>query len=391
MLNFFFHRLTLFIRSVFSAFYINILILLSRVKNKKIFFFYYPRKLATGIHTFYIEDFFKVFLPEVTIIYGHEAHNMKLGKSYIYIKETLLKYVLGVDIFMSTAVCDKFIKNNKKIYLNHHIYDSPLVSFEKEKHLCKRLSSYDLVFIASQNLIKLYYDMFKRHNNDKKIRMPVLKEIGYPKFDFLEKKIEDLNSDNKTNILISPTNIAADPKFSLMNDLVGLIKELLDKTDFNIIYRPHPMNRYDPKIWEIRDMFKDEENFYYDTSDDYTKVFSKSFCMIADHSDTAYMFSFLTMCPVVFYSNNHLENFINSKEEDVKVYNYKNLNYCINRDKIGIIINDLSSIVSKINTLSLEYKKYAPSILKFRSEIKYLGKSKKRFEEEIRNTLSQIY
>ena len=377
----------LILRSIFSVLYINILILLSRIKNKKVFFFYYPRKLTTRIHTFYIEDLFENFLSETTIIYGHEAHHIKLGKNYIYIKEGFLKFILGVDIFMSTSICDKFIKNSKKIYLNHHIYDSPLVNFEKEKHMCKRLSSYDVVFIASQNLIKLYHNMFKRHGRNIEIKMPILKEIGYPKFDFLEKKIKDLNIDNKKCILISPTNIKAYPKFSLMNDLVELIEKLLDKTDFDIIYRPHPSNRYDPKILEIRDKFIEEKKFYYDISEDYTEVFSKSFCMIADHSDTAYMFSFLTMHPVVFYSNHNLENFINSNEEKIKLYDYKNLNYFINRDKIGMIVRDLSSISEKILTLNTKYKEYSPSILKLRSEIKYLGRSKEKFEEEVKKIL----
>ena len=112
--------------------------------------------------------------------------------------------------------------------------------------------------------------------------------------------------------------------------------------------------------------------------------------MIADHSDTAYMFAFLTMCPVVFYSNDNLENFINSKEDQVKSYNYKNLNYFINRDKIGMIINDLSSISEKINILNTDYRKYIPLITKFRSEIKYLGRSKERFEEEIKNLISKL-
>ncbi len=387
MLKNFLNRIFLFIKSIFSVFYINALILSSRATKKKIFFFYYPRKLTTKIHTFYIEDLFKSFSSETIIIYGHEAHHIKLGKNYIYIKENFFKYILGVDIFFSTSVCDKFIKNSKKIYLNHHIYDSPLVNFEKEKYLCKRLSSYDAVLIASENLIKLYNNMFKRHSDDLEINMPQLIEIGYPKFDFLQKKIKDLNENNEKYILISPTNILADPKFNLINDVVELIEKLINKTDFNIIFRPHPTNRHDPKILKIKDAFIERDKFYYDTSEDYTETFSKSFCMIADHSDTAYMFSFLTMRPVVFYSNDNLENFINSKEEKIKSYDYKNLNYFINRDKIGIIINNLSSISDKINTLSMEYKKFAPSILKFKSEIKYLGRSKERFEEEIKKLL----
>ena len=116
MFKLFFHRLDLVIRSIFSLLYINILILFSKIK-KKIFFFYYPRKLATGIHTFYIEDLFENYLLNYTVIFAHEAYHLKLGKRYIYIKENFLKFIFGVDIFMSTAVCDKFIKKSKKIYL----------------------------------------------------------------------------------------------------------------------------------------------------------------------------------------------------------------------------------------------------------------------------------
>ena len=63
----------------------------------------------TKNHTFYIEDLFESFLSEATIIYGHEAHHLELGKNYIYIKENFFKFILGVDIFTSTSICDKFI------------------------------------------------------------------------------------------------------------------------------------------------------------------------------------------------------------------------------------------------------------------------------------------
>jgi hypothetical protein len=52
-----------------------------------------------------------------------------------------------------------------------------------------------------------------------------------------------------------------------------------------------------------------------------------------------------------------------------------------------MIISDLSSISEKILTLNMEYKKYSPSILKFKSEIKYLGRSKKNFEKQVKNLI----
>ena len=109
-------------------------------------------------------------------------------------------------------------------------------------------------------------------------------------------------------------------------------------------------------------------------------------CLLTDLSDAAYMFAFLTMRPVVFFSNNNLNNFINAKEEKIKFYNYSNLNYFINREKIGIIINQINLASENINKLKYDLKKYEASISKLKEEIKYLGQSKKRFDDEIGNT-----
>ena len=373
----------LIFKNLFSVVIINLLIVYSKLKSKKIIFFYHPRKLATGIHTFYIEDLFKDYHKKCILIYGHENSNKKFGKSYYFIKEGYLKFILGVEIFISANVCDKFIKVSKKIYLNHHIYDSPLVNFEKEKQVCKRLSSYDIIFLPSQNLIKMFNEMFGRHQ----VKLPILKEIGYPKFDFLEKKIKNYAINKKDSVLISPTNIDADPKFSLITDLKKLIDELVHKTDFNVIFRPHPLNRHNPKILQIKNFFETNKKFHYDISEDYSLIFSKSICLITDHSDTAYMFAFLTMCPVVFFSNDNLNNFINAEDEKIRSYNYSNLNYFIVREKIGIIINQVTSVSEKINKLKNEFKKYELSISELKNDIKYLGQSKKRFDDEIKSLI----
>ena len=373
-------------KSLISVILINIIIIYSRLNKKKIIFFYHPRKLTVRIHTFYVEDLLKEFHPNTVIIYGYEDIK-SLGKNYFYIKNGYLKFLLSVDIFMSANLSDGFIKKSKKIYLNHHIYDSPLVNFKKEQTLCSRLSKYDIIFLSSQNLIKLYNEMFSRYNNSPKIKLPVLKEIGYPKFDFLEKKIKNNSTHRKDSILISPVNIYGDPKFSLINGLKELIDELIYKTDLNIIFRPHPSNRHDPKILQIKSLFEGNIKFSYDISEDYSLVYSKSLCLLTDHSDTAYMFAFLTMRPVVFFSNKNLDNFINSKEKKTNLYNYRNLNYFINREKIGIIVQQDASVSEKINKLRHEYKKYEISISKLKNDIKYLGQSKKKFNDEIKSLI----
>ena len=375
------------LKSLFSIIIINILIIYFKLKNKKIIFFYYHRKLTIGIHTFYIEDLFKDYHQNFVLIYGHLG-NKNIGKNYFFIKEGYLKFILNVDIFISTGLCDIFTKSSKRIYLSHDIYDSPYVSFEKEQKMCERFSLYDIILLPSQNVIKLFNEMFNRYNNSPKIKLPILKEIGYPKFDFLEKKIKNMSESPKDSIIIAPTDIESTPKFSLINNLKDLIDELIHKTDFNIIFRPHPTSRLNPKILQIKKLFETNAKFIFDTSGDYSSVYFKSICLLTDTSDTAYMFAFLTMRPVLFFSNDNLNHFINSEEEKIKLYNWRNRNYFINREKIGIIINQTTSISEKINKLKYEpNKKYELSISKLKDEIKYLGKSKKRFNDEIESLI----
>ena len=373
-------------KSLLSVIVINILILYSKLNKKKTIFFYHPRKLATGIHTFYIEDLFKDSNLNFLLIHGHVT-DKNLGKNYFFIKEGYLKFILNVNIFISCLICDKFTKGSKSIYLSHDIYDSPLVGFEKEQEMCERFSLYDIIFLPSQILIKFFNKMFSKYNNSPKIQLPILKEIGYPKFDFLEKKIKNIAESSKDSIVIAPTNIYGFQDLTLINHLKELIEGLLHKTEFNVILRPHPSNRDDTKILQIKNLFKSSSKFKYDTSEDYSSSYSKSMCLLTDQSDTAYMFAFLTMRPVVFFSNKNLDNFINTKEEKTKLYNYRNLNYFINREKIGIIINQDTRISEKINKLSHELKKYELSISEIKKDIKYLGQSKKRFDDEINNLI----
>ena len=98
--------------------------------------------------------------------------------------------------------------------------------------------------------------------------------------------------------------------------------------------------------------------------------------LVTDQSDIAYMFAFLTMSPVIFFSK---------EEKEIKSYNYHKLKYFSNREKIGIVINQVTSISEKINKLRFELKKYEFSILELKKEIKYLGQSQKRFDDEIKN------
>ena len=88
-----------------------------------------------------------------------------------------------------------------------------------------------------------------------------------------------------------------------------------------------------------------------------------------------------------FDLDKNLEYFINSEEGEIKKYGYRNLNYFTNREKIGVVISRAKSASEKINKIKYDLKKYELSILELKKEIRYLGQSKKRFNDEIKNLI----
>ena len=83
-----FQVITSVFKSLLSVIFINILIIYSKLKGKKIIFFYHPKKLLTSIITPYIEDLFKDYHQHYLLIYGHKTKK-KLGKNYFFIMVTI--------------------------------------------------------------------------------------------------------------------------------------------------------------------------------------------------------------------------------------------------------------------------------------------------------------
>ena len=150
-----------------------------------------------------------------------------------------------------------------------------------------------IIFLASKNTKIVGDQLFK---NEKK--KPKISIIGYFKLDYLLK----YKSNNRvTSIVIAPTNFLAFKKFSLYSELRNLINILLSKTNYNIIFRPHPSNLNSIKVAKIVKTFKRNKKFTFDISKDYSEVYNNSVCLITDLSGTAYTYAFLTKRPVIFF------------------------------------------------------------------------------------------
>jgi len=358
-------------RNILSVFIISIVILINKILKKKIIFFYHPQEKLTLIHNYYIEDLFEDFDENFCIIYGHRLKK-NLGKKYFYIKQGYIRYLINVDYFISNNICDVFIKKAKKIYMHHNIYDDPWVPKNKEEQMCKRLSFYDYIFLSSEKSLQMTNQMFNEHKINNK---PKLIEIGYPKIDFLFSKLNKEENKEK-NILIAPTQIDGFPEFTIANHLKDLFTILLDNTNYNIIFRPHPRDRNNNIIKKLIINFEENKRFNYDTSENYIDTYSKSYLLITDISGTAYTYAFLTSSPVIFIMPN---------ESKLASYNYDKLNFFLDRNKIGKTINSTKEILQNIKFVEKNYNLFNKSIELLRKDMKFFGKSKEKFKEEVKS------
>ena len=365
-------------KAFLSLIKLNLIILFNKIlyPKKKIIFFYQPKKNFNIKSANFIEDLFNDLGKNFLFFISFSSSNVK-GYNYYYIKQSFLKWIINVDLFLSTNVCDVFTKNSTAIYMHHDIYDTPLVDTKNEKKLFQRLIKYDYFFLSNRKNIVMFQNFFNKHNSDFSNKIPKLMETGYLKLDYLRKKIKlDRKIDN--SIVIAPTDYQHVEKLSIYDDLENLIKNILSNTKFEIFFRPHPSNRNTLKILNIVNSFKNNGNFKLDKNEEYFEVYSKSVCLITDISGTAYTYAFLTNKPVIFFSKN---------EKLINELGHGKLSYFEDRNKIGAIIknsNEIFEIINNINFLEKKIKISNSSLLK---EINYLGNSKNRIKEIINEIL----
>lgn len=374
------HNLNIII-SIINVLKINLIITKFKFlsSKNKIIFIYHPSRSLTLNHKDYLDDLFNSFEKNYLIIYGHQKNDVN-EKNYFFINHgLLLNWIFKVDIFLSTNICDVFTKNSIKIYMHHDIYDTPLVSEDKQKELFKRIKKYDHIFLPNNVSVNMFQNFFKKNNNNKNSSLPELIETGYLKLDFLHKKKESYKINEKKHIIIAPTNFIAFPHLAIDDYLEKMIEILINKTDSHIIYRPHPSNKNHPKTLKILEKFKNNKKFSFDDSIDYFENYIKSYCMITDLSGTAYTYAFFTNQPVIFFSKN---------EQLIKDFNYDKLSYFKDRNKIGVIAKNINQIINSLTNIKDVMIETNNSISNLKKNMIYFGKSKERIKSLIYRMLN---
>ena len=367
-------------KSVISIIKINIIITYSKIINKKIIFFYHPKKLLTLNNTYYLDELFSDFEKEYLVIYGHEVENHKKKNYFFILQGFLFKYIFNVDVFFSVNVCDKFTRKSVKIYMHHDISTAPLVDTKKEKELQKRLLNYDYIFVPEKKSQLMFQNLF--HDNFFNFKKtPNILPVGYCKLDYLIKKIE-AHKNLEKYIVIAPTDYRHVDELTIFNDLKNIIKILLDNSKYKIVFRPYPGNKKTDKVLEIKNQFFNNKNFIFDMSDNYFDIYANSACLITDISGTAFTFAYATGKPVIFFSK---------MEKSLDSLGFSKLDYFKDRKKIGVIAetpNEILSFIKNLTEINEQIKITNKNLLK---QIHYLGKSKQRIKEIVDAVVDKNY
>ena len=367
-------------KSIISIIKINIKIAYSKIINKKIIFFYHPKKLLTLNNTYYLEELFSGFEKEYLVIYGHEVENYNNKNYYFVLQGFLFRFIFNVDIFFSVNVCDKFTRKSVKIYMHHDVSTAPLVDIKKERELQKRLLNYNYIFVPEKKSQLMFQDLFL-DSPIKFKKAPDILSVGYCKLDYLIKRINEHENLEKY-IVIAPTDHRHVNELTIFNDLKNIIQNLLDNSKYKIVFRPYPGDKKTDKVLKIKNFFLDNKNFIFDLSDNYFDIYANSVCLITDISGTAFTFAYATGKPVIFFSK--MEKSLNS-------LGFSKLEYFKDRKKIGVIAETPNEILSFIKNLPEIKKKIKITNKNLLEQIHYLGKSKQRIKEIVDKIVTKNY
>jgi hypothetical protein len=365
-------RIYRFLLSIKSIFIINVYIGCKKIFNKdfKIIFFYFPVRSYQDNILELIDEIKKEKNLEVILAYN--SSSSKEVENYnkdFFLNLGYLKYINNVNIFISSYVVYDFPNSLHKIYINHDIYDAPMVEVKIENNLIKALNKCDYIFLSSDIAITNFQKKIdiSSDNENKKL---LLVNTGYLKLDHVHKKISNVDV-IEDSILLAPTLSSMFTNYNLSGSLIDLIKKILDNTKFKLIYRPHPGDIGNHKqniiINNIYKMFEKNKNFTLDTNASYLESYKKSRMLITDFSGTAYTYAFSKLRPVIFFSKNEI---------NLTKSNFNDLFFFKDRLDIGTIVENIDNLNNEIYSVDKQIEFFSNKIKLLRAKrIKFFNSS----------------
>lgn len=382
-------RITRFVVSISSVIKINIFSFYVKLINKKkVVFFYFPIKSYQANLIELIDHLKKE--KNIEVILGYvisSSSEIKNLKNSFFLNLGYIRYLLNIDLFVTSYVVYSFPKAKNKIYISHDIYDAPMVNENVEENLIKTLKNYDYIFLSSEITIETLQKKIDLHpRNTFENKKTKLINTGYLKLDHVYQKVSKSKIE-ENSILLAPTLSSTLSEYNLNQYLDDLIKKILDYKQFRLIYRPHPgdiknSEQY-KKIMNIAEKFKNNKNFDLDVNTSYLESYKKSKFLITDFSGTAFTYAFSKLRPVLFISINE-NKLLNS--------NLNSLFYFKDREEVGKIIKNIDNLKEEIHSVNEQISFFSNKIKNLRSKrIRFFNSSIKQSLHSINQILKIEY
>ena len=252
--------------------------------------------------------------------------------------------------------------NIEYIYMDHAMGD---VNLSYRKHA---LDNFSTIFVPNELTEKEIRAEEKLYN------LPA-KNIVRTGYGLIDDMIENYKSSNKSENAVKEILIAPSWQQDNLIDLCidGILDKILGK-GWHVILRPHPqyVRHFGEKLNEIKDKYKDSEDFELQTDFSSNKTVFDADVLMTDWSGIAYEYSFTTLKPTL-YINTPMK-IMNPDYEELGIEPFD----ITVRDEIGISVdtdklNQLDAVVNRL----LNDEVYSPdSIAKVRDKyLDNIGKS----------------
>ena len=216
-------------------------------------------------------------------------------------------YQRPYDRYLPKQYQSKEVSKYAKIF--HIPYGYLLTKTSKDICMTKLFFRNVYLYLAENELCAEYNIERFKYSHHKGYRKTV--NLGYPAIeDFMNKKEESASDSKEMKVLWTPrwsdSREAGGSNFLCFKDkIVSLVK---NNNDFSLVFRPHPLTFShfisENKITEKeRDeyigIYAKNKNMYYDTSEDYSKIFWNVDVLLTDPSSIIVDF-FLTGKPIIY-------------------------------------------------------------------------------------------
>lgn len=287
----------------------------------------------------YPNDVLYVSIDKKDIIDDKRIKNLFLENKYLtqfFFMKLKCKNMLTTTIDLGNHLIVKTKNVENYIYYFH----SPVST--TKVYTNKAFDNYDTIL----SIGKFQKEEIRKREKVKKIKEKKIIELGYPYFDYLKKKLNEINFNEPDSILVAPSWNYREKNF--INEDFEQIIDCLLQYGFKVIFRPHPehFKRSKNFINKIKNRNLNK-NFVFDDKIENFISMKKSISLITDNSGIAIEYTLILKRPVFYYSsldkthNTDVEDFIEmfNLEETLK----KNFGYVFNYSKIdnlGVFINN---------------------------------------------------